>query len=346
MLSNLPSASRCRRTSASVLLAGLLLPAAAGIATDGWAKGGKQADALGHYSRFQRVDNLFDASGAAQLSDGRIIVVQDSRTMPVTLLRQDGDRFTADAWTGDSLAERSGGKIGSLADLEEIVLSKDGFLYALSSHVDKDGAPSRQSFARFRLNGERMEEAAIVTSLKRVLVEAHPALADAASIQDTDMTFNIEGFTFDREGKRAFFGFRAPVADRKAIVVAIENPNAIFDKAAPQVGQVTLLDLDGDGIRGMAWMPKLNGYLIAGRTHNPSGKNGPFRLWFWSGEPKAKPQSVFIDSLKSLRRPEGIAPVVVNGEERILLVSDEGNRAEGEASQVALIAYDRLRIVP
>ena len=35
-------------------------------------------------------------------------------------------------------------------------------------------------------------------------------------------------------------------------------PAAMFtDKAAPQIGDVTLLDLGGDGIRGMGWLPKI-----------------------------------------------------------------------------------------
>lgn len=340
------STIRTRRQRAATLRLLLISLTPAVLFVGGGASGGEK-DLLAHYDRFERVDNVFDASGVAQLADGRLIVVQDSRTLPISVLRRDGDRFKAETWSGDSLSERSGGKVKQLADLEEIVLSSDGFLYALSSHVDKDGAPSRQSFARFRLNGDRLEEAGVVTGLKKALVAAHPALAASASVQDTDMTFNIEGFTFDRTGKRALFGFRAPLADRKAIIVTLDNPTALFtDDAAPQLGEIALLDLDGDGIRGMAWMPKLNGYLIAGRAHNPSGKNGPFRLWLWSGETNAKPQSVFVDSLKSLRRPEGIAPVVVDGQERVLLVSDEGNRAEGKASQLALIAYDRLRIVP
>ena len=210
----------------------------------------------------------------------------------------------------------------------------------------KEAGPSRQSFARFRLNGECMEEAAVVTDLKKALAAAHPALAAAAAVEDTNTGFNIEGFSFDGDGRRALFGFRAPLADNKAIVVALDNPAAVFtEDAAPQISEAMLLDLGGDGIRGMAWLPKVNGYLISGRTTAPAG-NGPFRLWFWSGDPNAKPRPVTIDALKTVRRAEAIAPVVVGGEERILLVSDEGNRDEGKASQIALIAYERLRIAP
>jgi hypothetical protein len=303
-------------------------------------------DLLAYYNRFERVENLYDGSGAVQLPDGRVMVVQDSRTLPLSFLRRDGERFVAETWTGESLAERSGGKITQLADLEEVVLGADGFVYALSSHVDKEGAPSRQSFARFRVNGERIEDAAVYTGLKKALLSAHPALAAAATLPDTHVTFNIEGFTFDRDGKRALIGFRAPLADNKAILVAVDNPFALFnDNAAPQIGDVTLLDLDGDGIRAIAWLPKINGYLISGREFSPDG-NGPFRLWFWSGEAKAKPRAVSIEALKKMRRPEGISPVVIDGQERILLVSDEGNKSEGKESQIALIAYEQLRIAP
>lgn len=323
---------------AASVLATTLLP------TAGWAKGKK--DLLAYYDHFQKVDNLFDASGVAQLPDGRLLVVQDDWTIPIAFLRREGNRFVAETWAGDSLAGRSGNKIDQVDDLEEVVLARDGFLYVLSSHAKLEGFPSRQSFARFRLNGERMEEAAVVTDLEKALVAAHPALAQAANIQEYDGGLNLEGFTFDPDGKRALLGFRAPLADNKAIVVPLENPTALFSEgAAPQLGEVTLLDLAGEGIRAMAWLPKINGYLITSRTDSRTGKR-PFRLWFWSGDTKAKPRAVSIDSLKSLRRPEGIAPVVIDGEERILLVSDEGNRDEGKASRVALIAYERLRIAP
>lgn len=312
---------------------------AALMTTAVWAKGQKGGRASP--DGYNRVAGLFDASGAVQLADGRLILVTDSRTAPIAVLRFDEDGPAADFWAGDSLAGRSDGKITMLADLEEVTAASDGFVYALSSHA-KEGA---DSFARFRLNGDRLEQAGVVTGLKSVMAALHPALAAATKIDDSDLGFNLEGFAFDPQGK-ALFGFRSPVIDNKAVVVSVNNPGEMFnDNAAPQVGGITLLDLGGDGIRGMAWLPKLNGYLIAARMDSTAGK-GPFRLWFWSGDPQTKPRQAFIDSLKSLRRPEGIAPVMVNGEERILLVSDEGNRRDGKASQVALVAYDRLRIIP
>jgi hypothetical protein len=328
-----------------VLPCGLLAAlAAAAYATAALTKGGERLDALAHYDRFRPVDGLFDASGAALLPDGRLMVVQDSRTVPIAFLRLEGDRFVAETWTGESLRGRSGGAITELVDLEEAVLSRDGLIYALSSH----GRQAAESFARFRLNGERMDGAAVFTGLKDAIEARHPVLARAAAPPGTDAPFNLEGFTFDRHGTRALLGLRTPTIDNKSVVVALDNPAALFvNRAAPQIGELMLLDLDGDGIRGIAWLPKINGYLIAGRRERASaaGKR-PFRLWFWSGEPNAKPRAVAIDGLKSMRRPEGIAHVVINGAERILLVSDEGNRAEGKLSEIALIAYERLRIAP
>jgi hypothetical protein len=328
------------RKSCAALLIATLAPALALTATEAWAKGGRKDKAA--YDRFEQVEGLFDASGAVQLPDGRLMLVTDSRTMPVAFLRLDGSRYAADIWGGETIANRSGGKVTLLSDLEEAAVSRDGFVYVLSSH-GKEGA---DSFARFRVDGDRMESVGVFTGLKGTLAAAHPALARAAAIQDAESGFNIEGFVFERDGKRALIGFRSPLVDNKAMVVALDNPVAMFtDKAAPQVGAVTLLDLGGDGIRGMAWLAKINGYLIASRMDSPAGK-GPFRLWFWSGDPQAKPRAVSIDGLKAVRRPEGIAPIVVEGEERILLVSDEGNMREGKPSRIAVIDYDRLRIAP
>jgi hypothetical protein len=329
------------RTTFAALLIAALGPAPALTATEGWAKGGRK-DKAASYDRFEEVEGLFDASGAAQLADGRLMLVTDSRTMPISFLRLDGNRCAADIWAGETIANRSGGKVTLLSDLEEVAVSREGFVYVLSSH-GKEGA---DSFARFRVDGDRMENVGIFTGLKGVMAAAHPALARAAAIQDAESGFNIEGFVFDRDGRRGLIGFRSPLVDNKAMVVALDNPAAMFaDRAAPQVGDVMLLDLGGDGIRGMAWLPKINGYLIASRMDSPAGK-GPFRLWFWSGDPQAKPRAVSIDGLKAMRRPEGIAPIVIDGEERILLVSDEGNMREGKPSRIAVIDYDRLRIAP
>jgi hypothetical protein len=41
---------------------------------------------------------------------------------------------------------------------------------------------------------------------------------------------------------------------------------------------------------------------------------------------------------------EGIAPVVIEGRERILLVTDEANSRRRKLSKIALVAYERLRI--
>jgi Protein of unknown function (DUF3616) len=329
-----------RRVFASALLGAVAAAATLGD-SPGWAKGDKK-DASAHYERYRHLDDFFDASGAAQLPDGRILVVQDDRTIPFAVLRPEGGRYVAETWTREILSERSAGTFNLLADLEEVVLSPDGFLYALGSH-SKEAA---ENFVRFRLDGDRVVEPRVVTSLKPALAALHPALATAAATEVKDTGFNIEGFSFDASGKRALFGFRSPLVDNKAVVVTLDNPAALFnDKAAPQASELTLLDLDGDGIRGMAWLPKIGGYLIAGRMDSPAGK-GDFRLWFWSGDPKAKPRAVSVDGLKSLRRPEAIAQVVINGEERILLVSDEGSKSDGKTSQIALIAYDRLRIAP
>lgn len=56
---------------------------------------------------------------------------------------------------------------------------------------------------------------------------------------------------------------RTDACDRLA---ALDNPSAVFDDGtAPAVAsQLVLLDLGGDGLRALSWIPALDGYLLIG----------------------------------------------------------------------------------
>ena len=114
---------------------------------------------------------------------------------------------------------------------------------------------------------------------------AHPALKEAAEVADVKdgNGLNIEGLAFDAGGERLLVGFRGPLVDGKAMLVAIENVDEVFDKGAePRIAdEAILLDLGGDGIRGMTYDPRLEGFLIISGPLEQV-EDVPFRLWFWS----------------------------------------------------------------
>ena len=108
----------------------------------------------------------------------------------------------------------------------------------------------------------------MIGSLKVALAAAHPELAASAGIRQvkSEGGLNIEALEMSADQRRLLIGFRSPLLGEWAIIASIENPDAIFDgDEQPRIGAtLTTLDLGGNGIRGMAWVTSLAGYLLIG----------------------------------------------------------------------------------
>jgi hypothetical protein len=186
----------------------------------------------------------------------------------------------------------------------------------------------------------------VVGGLKSALVAAHPLLAAAAQVLDAKSGggLNIEALEITSDRQRLLIGFRSPLQGSLALIASVENPSAVFEAdAAPQVSStLQTLDLGGHGIRGMAWMAALDGYLVisgpALRTQTAFG------LWFWSGQPAAPARRVTVAGLDGFERAEGVCPAVIDGVPRIVIVSDDGNRKQGRCAQFVLLEPGQLQI--
>ena len=238
-----------------------------------------------------------------------------------------------------------------LDDLEALALHPSGFLYAMTSH-SRDGEgrekPSREKLVRFRLDGDEVVDQQVARGLKAALLAAHPVLAPTAAVLDVKNQggLNIEAMEFTPDAGQLWLGLRSPVLDGQAILATVENPNAMFDAGEPPRIAPTLLtlDLDGYGVRGMAWVASLAGYLlIAGPV---AREPVPFRLWFWSAQPSSRPHRVEVPGLAGFAHAEGVCPAILDGREVILIVSDDGNRAAGRCARYLLLEADQLRIAP
>lgn len=95
--------------------------------------------------------------------------------------------------------------------------------------------------------------------------------------------FNIEGIgQLPGSTARVAIGLRNPLIDNQAILVTLENPLSAAIGQTPVFGQAIRLNLNGLGIRAMAWSATDNQmYLVAGHTTSESG----FELYRWSGLP-------------------------------------------------------------
>ncbi len=199
---------------------------------------------------------------------------------------------------------------------------------------------------RFRIEGEHIVEAGVIKSLKPALLAAHPVLATAAKIRNVkkDGGLNIEALAFDRDKQGLLIGFRSPLRDNRTLIARVENPAAMFDAdEPPRIAPALMkLDLGGNGIRGMAYLPAFDGYLvIAGPA---STKPVQFQLWFWNGDPDVPARRASVAGLPGFEHAEGITPAVVDGQPRILIVSDDGSRKKDRFARFMLLGPDQLQI--
>ncbi|MFN3570528.1 MAG: DUF3616 domain-containing protein [Polaromonas sp.] len=300
--------------------------------------------------QFLPLTGLYEPSAIQQLPDGRFLVVEDEQAHPFSLVSLGADgtvksRALTPGWFGGKDV------FWKLDDLEGLTGDTEGYLYALTSHSRNDEGEqkkSRDRLVRFRIEGNRVREPVVVGGLKPALVAAHPVLAAAALIEDvkSDGGLNIEALEITPDRQRLLVGLRSPLLDGAAILASIANPSAIFDAGeAPRLsGGLLTLDLGGQGIRGMAWIASLGGYLLI--SGPASQADQAFGLWFWSGQPLSPARRVVVPGLQHFERAEGLSTAEIDGVAYIVIVSDDGKREKGRFARFVLLEPAQLQIAP
>jgi hypothetical protein len=294
---------------------------------------------------FQPLAGIYEPSAIQQLPDGRFVVVEDEKQHPLGLFGLAGDgRIEIHA------VERNADEtLGKLDDLEGLTLDKDGNLYAITSHSltgDGEVKKSRNKLVRFRIEGNRVTNSVVIAELRTHLIALHPLLAVAASEPDVKAAggLNIEAIEMTPDTQQLLIGFRSPLLDRKAIIACLENPAALFDHAeSPRFAPaLSALDLGGDGIRGMSWIPQFGAYLVI--SGPVAREQVHFRLWFWTGLPNDPPRPVSVPGLPGFAHAEGVSPALIEGRQFVIIVSDDGSREEARCAHYLLLEPAQLRI--
>lgn len=301
-------------------------------------------------STFRPLTGLYEPSAIVQLKDGRFLVVEDEKERPFSLLTINPDGRTSSVPLSPGLLE-SGGGFWKVGDLEGLTLDSAGWVYAITSQSldgDGDAKKSREKLVRFRVEGDRVREEKSVKGLKAALVAAHPVLAAAAGVRAAKSAggLNVEALEISADGSHLWVGFRSPLLDGQALVARVDNPAAIFDAdEAPRIApRLAMLDLDGHGIRGMSWLPDLSGYLVIGGPATREGR--AFGLWLWSGEAGSPVRRVRLPGLPGIEHAEGVCPAVIDGRAYIVIVSDDGDRANGRCARYLLLDPGALQVEP
>jgi len=297
---------------------------------------------------FLPLTGLYEPSSIQQLADGRFLVVEDEKSHPFSLVTISA---AGDVSSTPLLPPAGDDAAWKLDDLEALALDRAGVVYALTSHSrddDGDEKKARDKLLRFRIEDGRMVEPMLVRSLKPALAAAHPVLAAAAGIPDvkTRGGFNIEAMEISADGQQLLVGFRSPLLDQRAIIACVENPAAIFGRGEPPriARDLVTLDLGGDGIRGLAYLPALGGYLVI--SGPVASQQVHFQLWFWSGHPGAQARRVSVAGLSGFEHAEGVSPAVIDGRQQVIIVSDDGNRKAGDCAHFLLLDVEQLVIAP
>lgn len=294
---------------------------------------------------FLTLTGVYEPSAIQQLPDGRFLVAEDEKQHPFSLVTISPESRAS------SMPLEADDDFRKLDDLEGLALDRAGNVYAITSHSRNNAGEekkSRDKLVRFRVEGNRAVAPKVAKGLKPALLAAHPALAAAAQIRDVKSGggLNIEALEISPDQQRLMIGFRSPLLDQRAVIASVENPAAVFDKGAPPRISPVLetLDLGGNGIRGMSYLPALKGYLIV--SGPVAREQVQFQLWFWSGQRGAPARRVSVPGLAGFERTEGVSPALINGRQRIVFVSDDGSREEGRFARFLLLDPGQLQIAP
>ncbi len=299
---------------------------------------------------FRPLTGTFEPSAIQQLPDGRFLVVEDEKEHPFSLVTLGANGNVEHAPLKPGLLQMFS-EFWKLDDLEGLTLDRSGFVYAITSHSRNDDGEekkSREKLVRFRVEGERVSSPMVVGGLKRAMTARHPVLAEAAKTREvkTRGGLNIEALEMTPDQQRLLLGFRSPLSGSRAIIASIDNPTGIFEAGEPPRVSTSLVELDlgGHGIRGLSYIPALGEYLVIGGP--VSNEPAQFDLWLWSGQPGAPARRVTVPGLQGLEKAEGVSPAVIGGAQRIVIVSDDGNRKSGRHAGYVVLAPDQLKAAP
>ena len=296
---------------------------------------------------FRPLTAIYEPSAIQQLPDGRFLVVEDEKEHPLSVVTIGADgSVKTEALTAGLFQMFS--SFWKLDDLEGLAADRAGFVYGITSHSRDDGGDekkSREKLVRFRVEGHRVVEPKVVDGLKQALTTRHPVLALAAQVRDVKASggLNIEGLEMSPDQRQLLIGFRSPLRDGRALIASVDNPAAIFESdEAPRIAPLLEeLDLGGHGIRSLSYVPALGGYLVIGGPASREPAN--FDLWRWSGQPGAPAHRLAAPGLRGFEKAEGVSPAVLDGKERIIIVSDDGDRDAGRAAGYLLFDPAQLQ---
>lgn len=244
---------------------------------------------------------MCDASGAIPLSANRFVIADDEdNVLRVYDVNAGGDPLEVYDLSAElGLHPRPRKKPGMPPkappelDIEGATLYK-GLAYWITSHGRNSSGKYRAERLHFFATtlGDKNTHVQVAGKVYENLLAdliADPRMSSfelAAAAQKAPKEpggLNIEGLTARREGG-VWIGFRNPLPQQKALLVALLNPEEVIHGKAARFSAPQLLDLGGRGIRALSWWR--GRYLIAAGAY---AGDDPSTLYTWDGVGEPKP---------------------------------------------------------
>jgi len=272
----------------------------------------------------------FGASGVTQLADGRLLIADDEPGHPLVAVDLFGDGRAKEFTPAEIASVLRGSGVKALNDLEGMAVDARDNVYATTSHSvtrARETKQDRQVVVRFRVLADAVVELRAFTHLEAALALLDPALAASigASTKErsTPPGLNIEGLAWDPRNGHLLFGLRGPLRDGRAQIITMENPDDVFERgASPKLSGPVVLDLEGQGIRDLAYDADVDGFLIVAGASGTSEYGHP-ELWRWSGRSGDPPLKLHVPAIENLK-PEGVTGAMANGRRWVVFVNDDG----------------------
>ncbi|WP_107688333.1 DUF3616 domain-containing protein [Neisseria wadsworthii] len=289
---------------------------------------------------------VYEPSAVQQLPDGRLLIMEDEATRAASILSFAADGTLSEDDAADTRLTR--GFKRKLSDLEGLTRDPDGYIYAITSHaVNKEGQrrPDREHLLRFKVQGHDVRELSYFDKLTDTLENSEQLKELFKSKIGTTLDFktiNIEGLAFDPNKKQLLLGLRDPEFNERSIVLYIDNPKAVFEeKAEPNFVDAAFLDIKGGGIRSLNYDPVLKAFIMTNEVKDDDGSKYS-QLWTWSGDPNAPAKPIPLPNLRHMTNVEAIDSIKVNGQPRLILMSDEGDATKKLTAKYMLVDYNDL----
>ena len=291
-------------------------------------------------------NGVYEPSAVQQLPDGKLLIAEDEPNHAFSIVSIDpSGRFVED----EALDTRviTGFK-RRLSDLEALARDDEGFIYALTSHSRTrkgNRSPDREHLMRFKIQDGNVLGLTSYDNLTQVLEtdkKLHDLIRERTKAEVAFEEINIEGMAFDPVKKRLVLGFRDPEFNNMALVAFISNPKDVFERnAKPEFDEVTILDIDGGGIRSLNYDPVLKSYVIANEVKDENGQKFS-QLWTWSGNPTDEPQKISLPNLQHITNVEAVDSITVNGKPQMILMGDEGNASQKITAKYMVVDYSQF----